>query len=70
MQTASTNLRIVSDEPEPCIVGGIVALDEGALDDVNGGLLPAAGIVLAAGGGFALGVGAAIGVAYLVKELF
>ena len=70
MQTASSNLRIVSDEPELGAVGGIVAIDEGLLDDVNGGLLPAAGIVLAAGGGFALGVGAAIGVAYLVKELF
>jgi hypothetical protein len=70
MQTSSTNLRIVSDEPELGIVAGIVALDEGALDDVNGGLAPVAGVILAAGGGFALGVGAAIGVAYLVKEIF
>jgi lactobin A/cerein 7B family class IIb bacteriocin len=65
MQAATSNLRIVSNEPEQ----GIVALDEASLDDVNGGLIPLA-VVGAAAGGFALGVGAAIGVAYLVREIF
>jgi lactobin A/cerein 7B family class IIb bacteriocin len=65
MQTASSNLRIVSGEPD----SSIVTLDDADLDDVNGGVAPLL-IVGAAAGGFTLGVGAAIGVAYLVKEIF